>query len=346
MTDQVASDVQLIQSPPDFHVGWQQWLAENLMRSVSTDKIQAVLLRRGFPADFVSTQIDELQHSPAIAAGRGIHRTARKLSSLLEALSRLYAESGYARAIPVHEHLPVPAPVFYQHYYYANRPVVIRSLMQHWPAARLWSPRYFADTFGDCTVEITSGRAGDPRYEDNFRQHRSTVTMAQYVDMVETCGETNDFYLVAKNFLLDRPEFAPLREHFDCPEGYLNAASLSDHVKLWFGPGGTVTPLHHDACNIFFGQIYGRKRVKLISPFDIVNVYNDRECYSAVDLDEIERDRFPLMRRVSVAEVVLNPGDFVLLPIGWWHWVKSIDTSISLSFTNFCTDNPPLGVSI
>jgi mannose-6-phosphate isomerase-like protein (cupin superfamily) len=44
------------------------------------------------------------------------------------------------------------------------------------------------------------------------------------------------------------------------------------------------------------------------------------------------------MRGVPVIDIVLEPGECVFLPLGWWHWVKSLDVSISLSFTNFCVD--------
>jgi ribosomal protein L16 Arg81 hydroxylase len=96
--------------------------------------------------------------------------------------------------------------------------------------------------------------------------------------------------------------------------------------------------LHHDDRNILFAQIYGRKHVRLIAPYYIDRVYNDREWYSPVDLDAIDYKRFPLMRGVPVIDIVLEPGECVFLPLGWWHWVKSLDVSISLSFTNFCVE--------
>jgi len=36
-----------------------------------------------------------------------------------------------------------------------------------------------------------------------------------------------------------------------------------------------------------------------------------------------------------VMEVRLNPGDLLFIPLAWWHWVKSLDVSISLSLDNF-----------
>ena len=64
-------------------------------------------------------------------------------------------------------------------------------------------------------------------------------------------------------------------------------------VKLWFGPKGTVTPLHYDLHSILFMQIYGRKRVKLIPSFDTPKVYLQQRYYSAVDPENVDSVETP-----------------------------------------------------
>jgi hypothetical protein len=315
-----------------FHRGWQEWLADNMMKGVSEPKIVEVLERNGFSKEFSQLKIREIQSTPTFAAGRKIFSAKIKQDKLFESLGNQYRQSGYANRV---KRANVSSFEFYSDYYYCNRPIVLKGLMKKWKALKLWSPDYFAERFGDCQVEITSDRNSDARYEDNFPKHRASLRMMDFVRMVKKGGETNEFYLVAKNYVLSRPEFKVLFDHFSCPKGFLDPGLLSDGVKLWFGPKGTITPLHHDACNILFAQIYGKKRVKLVSPFDLNHVYNDRECYSAVDLENIDFDRFLLMKRVSIMDVVLSPGEAILLPLGWWHWIKSLDISISLSFSNF-----------
>lgn len=315
---------------------WDEWLAGNLMRGIDQKKITAVMVRNGFDEPFVLQKINEITASPVFKAGQKVYRSKRKILTLLETLSAQYRQSSYADNFQKLNR--VSAREFYGRYYFVNRPVVIKGLMDNWEALRLWSPDFFAKEFGKYEVEITRDRHADQRYEDNFSQHRSRILMKDYVSMIQEAGETNDYYLVAKNNLMAREEFQPLYEHFRCPPGYLDPQFLRNHVHLWFGPKGTITPLHHDGCNILFGQIYGRKRIQLISPYDIDHVYNDQECFSAVDLEKIDYQKFPLMRKVSIIDVVVEPGEFILLPVGWWHWVKSLDISISLSFSNFCVD--------
>ena len=79
--------------------------------------------------------------------------------------------------------------------------------------------------------------------------------------------------------------------------------------------------------------------MRLISPLDSPYVYNHRHCYSQVDLDNIDYDRFPLFRNVRVTDVVLNPGQVLFLPVGWWHHVTGMDVTITMTFTNFVFDN-------
>jgi hypothetical protein len=316
-----------------FHDGWRELLADQLMRGINRDKIVAEMKSRGFPELFVTQQINAIEHEPAFRAGRKVFIEKRKLQSLLTAYGTQFRQSRFTETFVKKNGLS--AAEFYEHYYFPNRPVVVGGLIKDWTAPLLWTPEYFAEKYGNCEVEITSGRNGDPKYEENFRRHRSKIRMTDYVRMVREGGETNDYYLVAQNHVLSRPEFRELYDHFRCPEGFLDSSKLQGHVRLWFGPKGTVTPLHHDGRNILFAQIYGRKRVRLIAPYDIERVYNDREWYSAVDLDAIDYKRFPLMRGVPVLDFILEPGEFLLLPVGWWHWVKSLDVSISLSFLNF-----------
>ncbi len=228
----------------------------------------------------------------------------------------------------------VPRDAFFAEYFRANRPVILTDAMRDWPAMARWSPEYLQQVCGDENVQVMSGRDADPDYEIGSDRHRTDMPFREYVDKVVAAGQTNDFYLVAQNEFMSRP--GAKRLHADLPglPEYLDERR-DGFVFMWFGPGGTVTPLHHDTTDIFLAQIRGRKRVTLIPADQKALVYNHVGVHSQVDCERPDMIRFPLYRYVKRAVFELAPGEILFIPVGWWHHIRALDVSISVSFTNF-----------
>ena len=53
----------------------------------------------------------------------------------------------------------------------------------------------------------------------------------------------------------------------------------------------------------------------------------------------IDGRRFPRVTGARIAEVVLEPGEIIFMPLAWWHQVKSLDFSVTLTYTNFLWPN-------
>jgi len=225
-----------------------------------------------------------------------------------------------------------------EHYYAKNKPVILTDMMSDWAAMSQWSPDFLKQHYGEAQVEIQLGRDSDPKYEINSQQHKQTVSLSNYVDMVVNGGETNDYYLVAGNANLERPDLKGLLDDIVFPE-FLNPTDLRQRVFFWFGPAGTITPLHHDPLNLMMAHVSGRKRWRLISPDYTPLLYNFVGVFSEVDLENPDYEAYPLFRQVKFIETVLEPGEIIFVPVGWWHQVKGLDVSLSVSFTNFVFPN-------
>lgn len=233
------------------------------------------------------------------------------------------------------ERIPALSRVdFFRDYHRARQPVIMTGLLEAWPAFHRWSPSYLKSVCGDALVEIMGERNVDPQFEANCERHRRQVSFSDYVDTVIT-GTGNDAYMVANNRFLDTEAGGRLRgDVIPFPE-YLNPADSSGRMFFWLGPAGTVTPFHYDTTNILLCQVIGHKRLCLIPPTDTPRMYNRIGVFSDVDYDRPDPIRFPLYSQVMATDFLLNPGEVLFIPTGWWHHVRSLTPSLSVSLTNF-----------
>jgi ribosomal protein L16 Arg81 hydroxylase len=228
---------------------------------------------------------------------------------------------------------------FLNSYFAMNRPVVLSGMLDDSDALSRWSPEYFADAWGDVTVEVMTDRDLDAKYEIRCEQHRTSMLLADYINRITSSGPSNDCYLVANNGFFERPEVAQLREEVPRLPGLLDESAAANRIFLWLGPAGTVTPLHHDVMNVLVAQIRGTKRFTLISPEQTPWVYNHLGVFSEVDCEAPDLARFPLFRNVEKLECELGPGEVLFIPVGWWHHVRALELSLSVTYTNFTFPN-------
>lgn len=316
---------------------WRAWIAENKMLCVDDQQILEILICNGIERKLALEELRSVSSHPYVRGGDRLAQRLRKLESFLNirgVLAGLSAQSG-----TTDRKTNVSREDFLENYYSVNRPVILLDAMRNWRALSAWTPDYLKATCGNAAVEVMTGRNADQQYEINLQKHRENMLFAEYVDLVTNGGETNDYYLVANNHLLENEEFEPLLGDIEPFAEYLAPETWAGRVFFWYGPAGTLTPLHHDLGNIFMAQVRGRKRVILIPPYQTHLVYNDLGVFSAVDCESPDYAKHPLFAHVNKIEVVLEPGEVLFLPVGWWHQVRALDVSITVSFMNFVFPN-------
>lgn len=316
---------------------WLQWIAENRLRDCTPESMLATMTAAGLEPQACAAAIAGIEDNPVFRAARRFQQLQHKLESVTGNLQKLWeSDAGYARV----EKRPTPTrDEFIARYVRGCRPVVLTDVTHDWPAMARWSPADLQQRFGHLTVEIQDERNADANFEENKLDHRRMARLGDFVNRVIAGGPTNDYYMTANNEALRRPEFAALLADIGSLPPACDRALLPHRSSFWFGPAGTLTPLHHDTIMLFHTQVVGRKRWRFISPLQTPSLYNYNNVFSPIDLDRPDLDRYPRFREATVLDVVVQPGETVFLPLGWWHQVISLDVSLSFSYSNLDVPN-------
>jgi len=312
-------------------------VAENRLRGCTPESMLVTMTTSGLDAQASLSALNELERDPVYLAALRHQQLLRKLESTVANLQKLWQLAPDYAVVEKRERLS--RDEFEQRYVRGCRPVVITGLARDWPALKRWSPQDLKQRFGHLEVEVQTERLADPEYEQNKLQHRRRVRLGDFVDQVLAGGPTNDYYMTANNEVLRRPEFAPLLADIGSLPDYCDASQLANSCSFWFGPAGTVTPLHHDTLMLFHTQVVGRKRWRFVSPLETPHLYNYYDVYSPIDIDRPDLHRYPDFSQVTALDVVVEPGETMFLPLGWWHQVTALDLSLSFSFSNPAVPN-------
>ena len=217
---------------------------------------------------------------------------------------------------------------FKRNYIDKNRPLIMRKMTANWPAMRKWSFEYFASLQLPKRLYLEKGNVmqGTPEYDE--------LDYSAYIRrLIEDDGDASKRQGYLSVFKIFRA-FPHLKEDVDF--SLFSQFKLKNTAAGWIGPAGTVTGYHIDWGDNVFAQICGRKEMRLVSPQDSKYMYpNNRfdqgTTSSDVDATNYDSQRFPLFERATEYRVILQPGDMLFIPRGWWHHVRSLDKSISVS---------------
>ena len=106
-------------------------------------------------------------------------------------------------------------------------------------------------------------------------------------------------------------------------------------ASAWFGPGGTVSPLHNDPYHNALCQVLGWKYVRLYDARETPRLYRRPGALcnnSFVDLDAPDAEAHPRFAAAPYHQAVIGPGDCLYIPRHCWHYVRSLSPSFSVSF--------------
>jgi|TARA_B100000513_G_scaffold180331_1_gene98749 hypothetical protein len=274
-----------------------------------------------------------------------------------------------ARQIERAAHLTLDA---FRPHWRANRPLVLGGLLDDWGAVSKWSLDWFRAVHGHRLVPVELGLmggstsrgkpppaaafGGKPPAAAAFggkpppaaassetpSWHERTMALSDLIDtylLPSARGDSAGIAYLAQHALFE--QIPSLREDFQ-PPPHCELGRLQ-HVNVWMGTAGTVTPLHYDSYDNMLAQLSGYKYVRLYASDQSRYLYVERAAAdgglsaqgnmsSVEELEAPDLERYPLLGKARYTETVLGPGETLFIPARCWHYVRSLSSALSVSF--------------
>ncbi|MEO8459065.1 MAG: cupin-like domain-containing protein [Dokdonella sp.] len=228
---------------------------------------------------------------------------------------------------------------FIKRYRNPRKPVIMNDVTRPWPIHDLASPDYFRTHYGDQRVRV-KGRDYALRELMDLLEASTLEHPAPYPCKFEIAA---DLPPLLKDVLPRFPHSLPERQTNALMPKKLYA--YVNNLEIFFGgPGGKFPYLHFDVLHMhaWINQMYGHKEFTLYPPDQkhLLYVQPEMPWQSSIENhQDPDYTRYPLLRQARKQSVVLNPGDTLFVPCGWWHTARSLDVTISIAFDQLAGDN-------
>ena len=219
---------------------------------------------------------------------------------------------------------------FKKNYYNTMKPVVIKSLSKQWPAHKKWTWDYFIDIVGDKEVGVYNNIKSDAYTPIN--------TADAYMKFGDYLKKVKEGPLDLRIFLFNIFQHAPqLVSDFAWPEKLMRGF-VKKYPMLFVGGQGAVTHIHFDIdmSHILHTQFIGRKKVLLFPYEEQYKLY--RKPWEVLSLanfanynQDFDYENFPATKLAKGYEVILEHGDTLFMPAGYWHHMEYIEGGFAMS---------------
>lgn len=223
---------------------------------------------------------------------------------------------------------------FRKNYYNTRTPLVIKDLAKSWPAYQKWNWDYFKEKVGQKEVGIYNNVKSDAYTPINKAD--DYVKFGAYIDMIRKGPAEWRIFLF--NIFSHAPELA---KDFTWPthlmKGFVKRAPM-----LFTGGEGAVTHMHFDIdlSHIVHTQFVGRKRVLLFpyeqqhllyrKPFEVLSLA-DYSHYYDPEKSKVDLKKFPALQYAEGYDLILEHGDTLFMPAGYWHHMEYLDSGFAMS---------------
>lgn len=260
------------------------------------------------------------EHSAAVRQAREQKAAQiRGVASIQHMRDAIKRASRVAPAITSIARLNKPGAALFRARAGEGLPFLIEGVVNKWPLCGL-TPQQLREQYGHLHVRARVGDYVNTAFAPDRAMH--DMSMLEYLDL-SSSGETGLPPYVGNLELRELNHLCHWPTYFN----------KMGPARFWIGPAKTVTPLHCDYDDNIFAQIWGTKRIFLAPPHHDAFLY-PREANallfgSPFDPEAPDYDQFPLARHATLIECIVQPGDMLYVPAGWYHQVRAQTFSLS-----------------
>lgn len=222
---------------------------------------------------------------------------------------------------------------FKNKYYNIKKPLIITGLAKQWPAYNKWNWEYLKEVVGNVKVGIYNNVKSDAYTPINTADDYKTF--GEYIDMIKEGPAAWRIFLF--NIFSHAPGIA---KDFTWPE-HLMKGFVKRYPMLFTGGRTSITHMHFDIdlSHILHTQFLGKKRVLLFpyeeqhklyrKPFEVLSLADFSNYYKNNGTPDY--NQFPAVKFAEGYEVILEHGDTLFMPAGYWHHMEYLDSGFAMS---------------
>lgn len=223
---------------------------------------------------------------------------------------------------------------FKKKYYNKLKPIIIKNVSKKWPAYNKWNWDYFNELVGNQKVALYNNIKSDAYTPINTADDYKTF--GEYIEMIRKGPAGWRIFLFnifdhAKSLIND----------FSWPDEFMKGF-VKKYPMLFVGGESSITHMHFDIdmSHILHTQFIGKKRVLLFpyeeqkklyrKPFEVLSLADFSNYYDN-EKSKLDKEKFPAVNNAQGYEAILEHGDTLFMPAGYWHHMEYLESGFAMS---------------
>ncbi|KAG5452308.1 aminotransferase [Clonorchis sinensis] len=236
-------------------------------------------------------------------------------------------------------------------------PLIAKGIAACWPSCKLWTLEYLDEMIsGPLLFRLAKRHSEAVQWEPDCQTVFASV--GEFRDWLSGTNDSfNPFNPYPKDswwayadyvYMSSTDGFDKLLVDLPYDQTFQTSNGITSPT-FWLGSSGSNTLCHYDTYGVnIVVQVFGKKHWTLFPNSDTPYMYQTRlpleesTVFSEINFPIPDYRKHPLLAQTSPRSVVLEPGDALFVPRGWWHFVQSTTDCQATCAVNWWIDQPEL----